>query len=153
MGHLLYEGTNEQERGFATHQNLGAQHAGISTGVGRIVPSRQSADSVDLLDGSNRFHSLPVREWSEIRFGQMIRGGIPMVEVAELIGALERILNDLNVNKNQLADRIPVGAKSVDEETFLLSKCSELESCSRLLFGVIESLKDYNSRRNIPIPH
>ena len=76
-----------------------------------------------------------------------------MVEVAELIGTLEKIRNDLNINKNQLADRIPVVVKSVDEETFLLSKCSELESCSRQLFGVIESLKDYNSRHNIPIPH
>jgi hypothetical protein len=73
-----------------------------------------------------------------------------MVKVAELIGTLEKIRNDLNVNKNQLADRIPVGVKNVDEETFLLSRCSELENCSRQLFGVVESLRDYNSRHSLP---
>ena len=74
-----------------------------------------------------------------------------MVEVSELLRTLEKMRVVLTDNLTQLADRIPAGIKGADEETFLLSICGELNDCSRKLIGVIESLRDYNNRHDVPI--
>jgi len=75
-----------------------------------------------------------------------------IVEVSELIEALEKMRRDINHHSTRLADGIGPDVKGTDEETFLLSVCNELSGFSRKIFGVIESLRDYNSRHNIPIP-
>lgn len=74
------------------------------------------------------------------------------MEVSELIEALEKMRRDINHRSTRLADGIRPGVKGTDDETFLLSVCNELNGFSRKISGVIESLRDYNSRHNIPIP-
>jgi hypothetical protein len=73
------------------------------------------------------------------------------MEIPELIGALGKIENYLRDSATQLADKTAIVAKGTDEETLLLHISSEMNDCSEKIFCVIESLRDYNSRHNLPI--
>ena len=74
------------------------------------------------------------------------------VEVSGLIKILGDLQQTLGTSAHRITEMLAPKVNGTDDETFFLYLGSDLNDCSGKLVRAIESLRDYNSRHNLPIP-
>ena len=69
------------------------------------------------------------------------------------VGALEQVSRALKSHSAELAERALHYVKSPEDEDYILEVCADLRRHSEDLSRAIEFVRDWNSRRSMPIPN